>query len=384
MAHTVKGRQLTETHRQTQVALQASLVERIMDIFLSTFRPADIDGSSKDFIRAALPLVMEARDLSTELATTYLDAFRKAELKGLVDHAELAPDVTDPLSVPIDTLQAWRDADLVTETMDLELASVESLVKDLHTSGAGVAKREIGKGKTPEAAKQTAAKAVSAKAMKLAADGGRAPLIREVSTGRGGAIGYVRVVDANPCPFCAMLASRGAVYRSDAFSHSNALFSGDGEFKVHDGCGCTLEPVYGKRVTDLPKANQELAEQWAEIAAGARDPWNTWRRYKRSGTIPDPDGGNDKVAPSAPQYGRAKAPKKGRKSIGELDLEALQKTYAGMLIRRSGLESQLADLEARGQSVKEPGPAQTIAAQLKRLEANIRHAERRMAKLSTK
>lgn len=89
MAHTAAGRELTETHRKDQNTLAASLVDILKDIFLDVFRTDDIDGSSREFIRKALPIVLKARKLSNELATAYLDAFRRVEIRGLVDHSEL-------------------------------------------------------------------------------------------------------------------------------------------------------------------------------------------------------------------------------------------------------------------------------------------------------
>jgi len=55
---------------------------------------------------------------------------------------------------------------------------------------------------------------------------------------------YLRVTDADPCYFCAMLASRGPVYDEDSFDDSNPRFFGPGDYKVHDHCNCTLEPLY--------------------------------------------------------------------------------------------------------------------------------------------
>ena len=49
-----------------------------------------------------------------------------------------------------------------------------------------------------------------------------------------------------------------------------------------------------------------------------------------------------------------------------------------MYVRRAGLERELAELEARGQTPNQPGPAQAIEVQLKRLNKNIDHANRRL------
>lgn len=390
MAHTQAGRELTEANRVAQATITAKVVEAIRELFLDIIDLDDLDGSSTTFVRQALPVVMAGRSLAYDTATEYLESFRRVELRGLIDHSSLAPEDNDRYAVDMDVLKTYTDPAAVVDwggddPAD-DLVPPRTVATDLHTSGAAVAKAHIAKGTAPAEAKEKAANAVAAKVIRHVADGGRAPLAAEVRTGNRGAVGYARVVDADPCPFCAMLASRGAVYRSDAFAGSNALFAGDGAFKVHDGCECTLEPVYGRSATSLPPGSATLAKEWAEIAAGRDDPFAYWRRYKESGTLPGEERGNadtESRRPSARQYGREKAraagKRKGRKQIADIDSKAeLEKTLKGMYVRRAGLERELAELESRGQLPNQPGPAQAIAAQLKRLNRNIDHANRRL------
>jgi hypothetical protein len=49
--------------------------------------------------------------------------------------------------------------------------------------------------------------------------------------------GWVRSTKAGCCYFCAMLASRGPVYKESSFEESNSKFKGVGDQKVHDNCG---------------------------------------------------------------------------------------------------------------------------------------------------
>ena len=96
-------------------------------------------------------------------------------------------------------------------------------------------------------------------------------------------IGWARVTAPNPCPFCALLASRGAVYRSEW----SATFRGHvgrsgaverpagwqswtpeqlarweaarGIQRYHDNCHCTIVPIYSR--TDwLPEESQAFRE----------------------------------------------------------------------------------------------------------------------------
>jgi hypothetical protein len=76
------------------------------------------------------------------------------------------------------------------------------------------------------------------------------------------ATGYARVTRANPCYFCAMLASRGAVYTRDAFDESDARFEGPGTAKVHDNCQCAMRPMFTRSESEWPEFNQKMHELW--------------------------------------------------------------------------------------------------------------------------
>ncbi|SIL90379.1 MULTISPECIES: hypothetical protein [Mycobacteroides] len=107
----------------------------------------------------------------------------------------------------------------------------------------------------------------------------------ESPQGGKAAIGYARVTDNDPCYFCAVLASQGAVYYSeDSFDRSNSLirevkwtsnsdkgtrraFLGDGPAKVHDNCRCTLRPVY-READKYDKRAKYFLDQWDKITDG--------------------------------------------------------------------------------------------------------------------
>lgn len=389
MAHTSKGAELTEQNRVAQTTIVAALVDSLRSLFMDMFKVDDIDGSSAKFVAKALPMVLAARSVAYDDARAYLDAFRRVELRGLVDGEHL-PDDDDAHAVDLDTLEEFLDGDIPEfdgHDPRADLPLPEKVLDDLYTSSAAVAKAQVKRGADPDRVKERAATTMASKAARHVSDGGRAPLIAEVRTGGHGAVGYARVVDKDPCPFCAMLGSRGAVYRSDAFEGSDALFSGDNKFKVHDACECTLEPVYGRSATDLPPGNAALAAEWAEIASGQDDPYAYWRRWRESGTRPGDERGTADVErrnASAPQHGRdrarATATRKGRKQIADMhDFDELERTLRGMMVRRTGLQDEIKDLQARGQSTSEPGPAQAIQRQLDRLNKNIALANEKLS-----
>jgi hypothetical protein len=100
-------------------------------------------------------------------------------------------------------------------------------------------------------------------------------------------IGWARFTEdskTGPCYFCAVLASKGAVYLSDgAFDQSNRMirevnkwrkerraFLGDGLAKVHDHCKCSLRPVYRKQ-DSMDSRAKYFERQWKQMFRDA--PW---------------------------------------------------------------------------------------------------------------
>ena len=66
----------------------------------------------------------------------------------------------------------------------------------------------------------------------LVLDQGRDTIINATHTDRK-AIGWARIPEPDACYFCAMLATRGAVYKEDTVG-----------FKAHNNCRCHVEPVF--------------------------------------------------------------------------------------------------------------------------------------------
>lgn len=104
------------------------------------------------------------------------------------------------------------------------------------------------------------------------------------------ALGWVRVTREDPCFFCAMLASRGIHYRpysEGAFDDTNARFSGEGDAKVHDKCGCSLKPVFSSEDDPVLARNEPFVDMWERWGAGGGDAALRFRRgyehYRRTG-----------------------------------------------------------------------------------------------------
>lgn len=347
MAVTHAGDKLTEEHRRQQVKVGDSLAKVLVKLFARLFDWSRIDESAEEFARQAAVEIARYREASRMLSVDYLHAF----------HAVEAPDAPAPVEEP-------------SEVDEVEIA------REILATTRGVAKSLSRKGYSESEGVERTRQSVVGKATKLAADGGRQVIEAEVRRGNG-PVGYARVVDADPCPFCAMLASRGLyfageesagtlLYRSDAFAASNARFAGDGRFKVHDHCECTMEPVYkvdGK--INLPGNGNQLAEEWAQVAAGQENPWLAWQRWRDSGTLPENyDGPLDGTRRPAPVHGqstgRRKRPAPAKASerrsaeknpmAGAWDADRYR-AYADELEKRAvGVQQEIAELKARGQS----------------------------------
>lgn len=97
-------------------------------------------------------------------------------------------------------------------------------------------------------------------------------------------LGYIRLSrTGTPCGWCAMLISRGPVYKSEQ-SASRVIY-GDGDL-YHDNCHCYAEPVFSREQyasSDLYALNREYGELWPKVTAGlsGKAALSAWRRYIR-------------------------------------------------------------------------------------------------------
>lgn len=103
-------------------------------------------------------------------------------------------------------------------------------------------------------------------------------------------LGYARFTDSDPCHFCALLASRGAVYGKRSFVGSHAGFKANDEApsvpadyvdvaRVHNNCKCTLRPVYAKSQAMDDEA-KFYKQQW-EDSSGVLDFRDNYKPFQR-------------------------------------------------------------------------------------------------------
>jgi hypothetical protein len=144
---------------------------------------------------------------------------------------------------------------------------VKRVTTSLLVTGPWSVNRALARGVPFERAMDVAQARTSASAMRHALDGGRDTIVGTVAADRQ-ALGWARVASGNACAFCAMTASRGPDYSSEASA----------SFEAHDGCQCGAEPVY-QADAPWPAHSERYRELWDEHASGSGpEALNTFRR----------------------------------------------------------------------------------------------------------
>lgn len=241
-----------EQHRRAQALIAAALTRDLARLWRTLFRPSNPGPSWRAVRMAATALVRDRRGQSAVVAGRYYRASRQAA--GAAGRARLAP----PMDLP-----------------------EERLLANLDATGIGSYSRAVRAGATPSKAGDAAAVNLSGAGTRLALEGGRS-VVAGTAKADAEAIGWARVTDADPCSWCLMLASRGAIYRSaeTAGRLKNDRFTGDGQFKFHDHCGCAAAAVWSPDDPVLDRAD-DLYDRWQSVTSGfsGNDAVNAWRRY---------------------------------------------------------------------------------------------------------
>lgn len=164
----------------------------------------DLDGSFEDWLMTAQPVVNTSRAASSRLAANYLTVLRGMQAPGAGPVVPTLAETVDP----------------------------RALLTSMLVTGPVAIKRAMAAGRSVAAAAETASATSAAAGMRHALDGGRQTIVDTVKEDRRAA-GWTRITSGNACPFCEMLAGRGAVYGAES-----------GDFQAHDHCSCSAAPEY--------------------------------------------------------------------------------------------------------------------------------------------
>lgn len=239
MAITKEGAGLTEAHRLAQLQISKATLRDVLAVW-KTLDPRNVDATFPGYARAMLAILKARKATSARTAAAYLREFRKAE------------GITGPVDVAL-----------------LEELARGQAMTSLTVTGPVAIKTATRAGSTPEQAADKALVQTLGAAVRLVQQGSRDTITGTVQRDAL-ALGFARVTDGKPCAFCAMLASRGAAYKS----------RGTADFKPHDRCGCQPEPVYSATDYTTPGRAAEFAALWSDATAGqsGKDAINAFRR----------------------------------------------------------------------------------------------------------
>jgi len=240
VAATAEGRRLTEGHRRAQLAVLAPLMRQFVAEWSSD--NAFSGAAFTAWLSMFAPEISAAYALSAQAAERYYAALRGAErVPGPGVRAIVPPPAPAAL--------------------------VERLVR----FGPDVVAGLVASGKSePEATKVVKQQLVLAVTKEVLA-GGRDSISAHMAADTR-VRGWQRVPAAGCCAFCAMVASRGPVFRS-------RQAAGGGK-QWHPGCRCQPEPVWSRRSKLTPEA-QRHAALWDKVRPGS------FREFRRAYERPE-------------------------------------------------------------------------------------------------
>ncbi|MHB6907110.1 VG15 protein [Streptomyces sp. DB-54] len=336
MAPVSSPRQLADAHRRAQVALASYTAGRVMSDWQRMVQPRRIEETAPQWMDASLGAITASRSRSRGLAASYLRLHRAlnthttlppyapapvAEATTLGNlrrdfasraQIHLPPATDDGRAVVIEDDYTWPDEDRDA----LDAAARTSLA----VTGPVQARRRLaavegtaGRGRLDDTdfldeldtLMRDAGASAAAAADREVLRGGRDLLHRALSADPR-VVGWARMTSSDPCAWCAMLASRGAVYRSrdaaqlkgHAGRNAPPVDLEDLE-KYHDQCHCQVVPIYS-RTAWLPEQGRAFRELWDEATDGhtGRDAINAYRRAidarrrraRSRGVLPAQDG----------------------------------------------------------------------------------------------
>lgn len=233
---------LTLGHRRAQLALRAATLRDVVRLW-PAFDLRHIAATWGPLETALLTLVQARGRSSMGLASAYYRAHRLA--------AGVSGAPPPPRATP----------------------TAEQILSGLRVVGPIEAGQALAKSRPIEqVAAATFVKLEGAVGMYVL-DHGRDVLMNLVSADRK-AVGFARQTSGSPCAFCAMLASRGPVYRSKSSA----------SFESHRACACFPVPQWS-RDQDWPAGAEQFGTVWNSATQGLSggDALNAFRQVLEGG-----------------------------------------------------------------------------------------------------
>jgi hypothetical protein len=209
---------LTDAHRVTQANIALDSVGRLTAAWKTLMTPANLDNFAT-YMTAMTEVIQSGRETSAQVAAAYYD-----------------------------TMRTLYDADGVYDPLVLAEAPDAQIQTSLLVTGPVRVKTLLGNGDSLTTAMAKALLATAGATTRLIADAGRGT-IRENVLSDEQAEAWRRITDGHPCGFCAMLAGRGAVYKSETTAGRGA------HDPYHDHCLCTVAPQFVQKLVRADRKN---------------------------------------------------------------------------------------------------------------------------------
>lgn len=270
-------------------AMQAKTAIAVAKILFNRWgevEPTNLAGTGAVWLRDAVSAVLAGQDRARSNADAYFAQVRRLQAPG-------ASPFTPPNPRPPNAEQIRKSLEFTgISTTAREVFRVESVregVRDVPNTDQESEDR-TSEGRKRQIMEDGIARAAAA-AVRHITTAGQERILDSVDADPV-AIGWARSTKPGCCFFCAMLASRGFVYKEDSFDESDPRFTGPGTAKVHDSCGCGMRPAFNRN-DPAPERNEALESLWIDMKdekkPGESD-IQAWRRIYEASPLAAPAG----------------------------------------------------------------------------------------------
>lgn len=267
MASPARTQAIYEEQRQQQVALRAAFLKD----FVQAYDVLDwqrLDESANPWVQAAMSVIKPYRQQSAELAEQAYASARR----------ELIPASKAQIPAPTITYTNSRNSGTrapgglgVVDWADFDRAAERSLL----VTGPGELKKQARLHRPEREAKALGLAKASGAGSRHVLNGGREVIMSSV-VADDAALGWMRVTDGDPCEFCALMSSRGPVYKTEQSA----------SFKPHDLCACVPVAVFGFNAP-WPGRGREFRKLYDDNIKGkysGKEAIAAWRKLYRQQT----------------------------------------------------------------------------------------------------
>lgn len=272
MATTAAGIALSGAHDAAQTSQVAKALKEVALIWSGTIDPYNLDATAPNYLSAAAASVASHHSSASLLAANYYDLLRDVE--------------ANPAALKA---SKWTGAKPASPLPPV------AVYTSLNVTGPIAFKQAMGAGATIEQAQAKALKSTMGATTRLVEAGPRATIAQNTAKDHL-AKGWMRRSQGVPCSFCAMLISRGPVYRSRATAR----------FRAHDFCNCRAYPYF--QGTGWTSQSTEYRDMWDE----AQDRLEAAAKAANGGKLPTGGISSSDVSKEFATLYRARYPKTKR------------------------------------------------------------------------